>query len=78
MAITITENAADRAKKFLGNRGRGIGLRIGVKTTGCSGMSYVIEFADEVEKEDTVFEEKGIKIIVDPKCLLYLDGTEIP
>ena len=56
MAITITENAADRAKKFLGNRGRGIGLRIGVKTTGCSGMSYVIEFADEVEKEDTVFE----------------------
>ena len=77
MAITITENAADSAKKFLGNRGRGIGLRIGVKTTGCSGMSYVIEFADEVEKEDTVFEEKGIKIIVDPKCLLYLDGTEI-
>ena len=64
MAITITKNAADRAKKFLGNRGRGIGLRIGVKTTGCSGMSYVIEFADEVEKEDTVFEEKGIKIIV--------------
>ena len=69
MAITITENAADRAKTFLGNRGHGVGLRIGIKTTGCSGM--------RVEKDDTVFEEKGIKIIVDPKCLLYLDGTEI-
>ena len=77
MAITITDNAADRVKTFLTNRGKGVGLRVGVKTTGCSGMAYVIEFADEIDKSDTVFEEKGIKIIVDPKCLLYLDGTEL-
>ena len=77
MAITITENAADRVKNFLANRGRGVGLRVGVKTTGCSGMAYVIEFADDIEESDTVFEEKGVKIVVDPKCLLYLDGTEL-
>ena len=77
MAITITDNAADRVKTFLTNRGKGVGLRVGVKTTGCSGMAYVIEFADEIDKSDTVCEEKGIKIIVDPKCLLYLDGTEL-
>jgi len=77
MAITITENAADRVKKYIGNRGRGVGLRVGVKTTGCSGMAYVVEFADSIDKEDTVFEEKGVKIIVDPKCLVYLDGSEL-
>ena len=77
MSITITENAADRVKTFLDNRGSGVGLRVGVKTTGCSGMAYIIEFADNVDKDDTVFEEKGVKIIVDPKCLLYLDGTEL-
>ena len=77
MAITITESAAARVKDFLGNRGKGIGLRVGVKTTGCSGMAYVIEFADQVDQDDTVFEERGVKIIVDPKCLMYLDGTEL-
>ena len=77
MAITITENAASRVKSFLHDRGKGIGLRVGVKTTGCSGMDYVIEFADEVDKDDTIFEDRGIKIIVDPKCLMYLDGTEL-
>jgi len=77
MAITITEIAARRVKTFLDDRGRGIGLRVGVKTTGCSGMAYVIEFADEVETEDTIFEDRGVKIIVDPKCLIYLDGTEL-
>ena len=77
MAITITETAATRVKDFLGNRGKGIGLRVGVKTTGCSGMAYVIEFADQIDKDDTVFEERGVKIIVDPKCLMYLDGTEL-
>ena len=77
MSITITENAADRVKTFLDNRGSGVGLRVGVKTTGCSGMAYIIEFADNIGKDDTVFEEKGVKIIVDPKCLLYLDGTEL-
>ena len=77
MAITITDNAASRVKTFLNNRGKGIGLRLGVKTTGCSGMAYVIEFADKVDKDDTVFEEKGIKIVVEPKSLLYLDGAEL-
>ena len=77
MAITITESAAKRVKTFLDDRGKGIGLRVGVKTTGCSGMAYVIEFADEVETEDTIFENRGVKIIVDPKCLIYLDGTEL-
>ncbi len=77
MAISLTDNAAQRVKTFLEKRGHGIGLRVGVKTTGCSGMAYVIEYADKVDLNDTVFELKGVKIIVDPKCLLYLDGTEL-
>ncbi len=77
MAITLTETAAARVKEFLANRGKGIGLRLGVRTTGCSGMAYVLEFADEVEPEDKVFESNGVKVIVDPKSLLYLDGTEL-
>ena len=77
MGITLTEAAANHVKTFLDNRGKGVGLRLGVKTTGCSGMAYVLEFADEVESEDKVFDEKGIKIIIDPKSLIYLDGTEL-
>ncbi|MFK5985776.1 MAG: iron-sulfur cluster assembly protein IscA [Pseudomonadota bacterium] len=77
MSITLTQNAADRIKKFLDNRGKGIGLRLGVKTNGCSGMGYAIEFVDEVLDEDNIFEDKGIKVVVDPKSLLYIDGTEI-
>lgn len=77
MAISMTENAAVRVQHFLDNRGSGIGLRLGVKTTGCSGMAYVLEFVDESEAEDTIFDVNGIKIIVDPKSLIYLDGTEL-
>ena len=77
MAISLTETAADRVAKFLANRGKGVGLRLGVKTTGCSGMAYTMEFADSVEETDTVFEERGLKLIVDPKSLVYLDGTEL-
>ena len=77
MAISMTETAADRVKTFLENRGRGIGVRIGVKTSGCSGMAYVIEFVDELEDNDQVFEDHGVKVIVDDKSLLYLDGTEV-
>ncbi|HKJ76322.1 MAG TPA: iron-sulfur cluster assembly protein IscA [Gammaproteobacteria bacterium] len=77
MGITMTERAADRVRNFLDNRGSGVGLRLGVKTSGCSGMSYVLEFADEIEEEDQVFEDHGVKIVVDPKSLLYLDGTEL-
>jgi len=77
MGITMTDTAAERVKAFLANRGKGEGLRLGVKTTGCSGMAYVIEFVDAIEGDDTVFESNGIKIIIDPKSLLYLDGTEL-
>ncbi|MBU0656463.1 MAG: iron-sulfur cluster assembly protein IscA [Gammaproteobacteria bacterium] len=75
--ITMTPTAADRVTKFLANRGKGVGLRLGVKTTGCSGMAYVMEFVDEVQEGDTVFESQGVKVIVDPKALVYLDGTEV-
>jgi len=77
MGITLTETAADRVKGFLANRGKGEGLRLGVKTTGCSGMAYVIEFADEAEAGDEVFESQGVKIFVDAKSLVYLNGTEL-
>jgi len=77
MTITLTESAADRIQSFLDNRGKGVGLRLGVKTTGCSGMAYIIEFADEIDSDDNVFEDKGVKVLVDPKSLIYLDGTEV-
>jgi len=77
MAITMTEAAATRVKQFLDNRGKGMGLRLGVKTTGCSGMAYVIEYADALEEGDVVFEDHGIKVIVNPRSLVYLDGTEL-
>ncbi|MEE8428898.1 MAG: iron-sulfur cluster assembly protein IscA [Gammaproteobacteria bacterium] len=77
MAITLTVAAADRVKEFLANRGKGIGLRLGVRTTGCSGMAYVLEFVDEIAADDVVFEHHGVKVIVSPKSLAYLDGTEL-
>ena len=77
MSITMTPAAANHVRSFLANRGKGLGLRLGVRTSGCSGMAYVIEFADELETDDQVFEEQGVKVIVDPKSLLYLDGTEL-
>ncbi|ALP40158.1 iron-sulfur cluster assembly protein IscA [Aeromonas schubertii] len=77
MAITMTDAAAARVASFLTNRGKGIGLRLGVKTTGCSGLAYVLEFVDELGEEDQVFEEKGVRIIVDGKSLSHLDGTEL-
>ncbi len=77
MAVTLTETAAGRVKHFLANRGKGIGLRLGVKTSGCSGMAYIIEFVDELNADDQVFEDKDVKVIVDAKSLLYLDGTEL-
>lgn len=77
MAITLTETAAARVQKFIANRGKGAGLRLGVKTTGCSGMAYTLEFADEVEPEDVLFESNGVTVLIDPKSLVYLDGTEL-
>ncbi|HDV7287767.1 iron-sulfur cluster assembly protein IscA [Pasteurella multocida] len=77
MGISLTETAADRVRTFLANRGKGIGLRLGIKTSGCSGLAYVLEFVDELNPEDQVFEQHGVKIIVDAKSLVYLDGTEL-
>ena len=77
MAVTLTEKAAEHVQKFLTKRGKGIGIRVGVKTSGCSGMAYALEFVDAAEPEDNVFESYGIKVIVDPKSLVYIDGTDI-
>ncbi len=77
MSISLTDSAADRVKTFLQKRGKGVGVRLGIKTTGCSGMAYTIEFADDIEDTDEVFEDKGVKVIVNPKSLVYLQGTEL-
>jgi iron-sulfur cluster assembly protein len=77
MAITLTESAATRVRTFLENRGKGVGLRLGVRTTGCSGMAYVLEFVDDLNEEDQIFEDHGVKVVVDPKSLVYLDGTQL-
>jgi iron-sulfur cluster assembly protein len=77
MAITLTESAAARVKAFMDSRGKGIGLRLGVRTTGCSGMAYVLEFVDDLGEDDQIFEDQGVKVIVDPKSLVYLDGTQL-
>jgi iron-sulfur cluster assembly protein len=77
MAITLTAAAADRVRSFMEKRGKGVGLRLGVKTTGCSGMAYVMEYADQVEEDDVVFEDQGVKVLINPKSLVYLDGTEL-
>lgn len=77
MAITLTEAAATRVRSHLLSRGKGEGLRLGVKTMGCSGLAYVVDFADEVKADDEVFTSNGIKVIVDRDAMKYVDGTEI-
>jgi iron-sulfur cluster assembly protein len=77
MAITLSERAAQRVQKFLDQRGKGIGLRLGVRTSGCSGMAYTLEFVDESTSEDLAFESHGVQVIIDPKSLTFLDGTEL-
>jgi iron-sulfur cluster assembly protein len=77
MAISMTAAAADRVRSFLTNRGKGVGLRVGVKTTGCSGLAYVLEFVDELNDDDQVFEYDDLKLIVDGKSLVYIDGTQL-
>ena len=77
MAITLTENAAGHVQRSLSKRGKGIGLRVGVRTSGCSGLAYKLEFADQANPEDVQFESHGIKVLVDPKSLQYIDGTEL-
>lgn len=77
MRVSLSEAAARHITRYLARRGKGVGVRLGVKTTGCSGLAYKIEFADEVAPEDIVFEQQGVKILVDPKSLPYIDGTEL-
>jgi iron-sulfur cluster assembly protein len=77
MGITITEAAAKHVQTFLINRGKGLGIRLSVRTSGCSGMAYEMEFVDELQDEDLVFENYGVKVVIDPKSLVYLDGTEV-
>ena len=77
MSISLTTAAADRVKTFLTRRGHGVGLRIGVKKTGCSGFAYVVNYADDVQNDDVIFEEQGVKVIVDRESLGYIDGTQV-
>ena len=74
MAITLTENAVKHVRNFLTKRGKGVGLRVGVRTSGCSGMAYKLEFADEVADDDLQFVSDGVTVLVDPKSLPYIDG----
>ena len=75
--ITLTEKAAQHVQSYLAKRGKGVGLRLGVRTTGCSGLAYKLEFADEIRPEDSAFETNGVKVLIDPKSLAYLEGTEL-
>jgi iron-sulfur cluster assembly protein len=77
MGIILTDKAAKHVANFLEKRGKGIGLRLGVRTSGCSGMAYKLEFVDEVNADDLVFDSAGVKVIVDAKSLPYLDGMEL-
>ena len=77
MAISLTESAADRVQHFLKERGRGLGLRLGVRKTGCSGFAYVINYADEAHPEDLMFEDRGVRVYVDPVSLPLVDGTTV-
>lgn len=77
MAITLTESAANRVASHLDKRGHGFGLRLGIKRTGCSGWAYVIDYADEKGDNDVVFEDHGVRVVVDREHLSFLDGTEL-
>ena len=77
MAISLTESAADRIKTFLAARGHGVGLRLGVRKTGCSGFAYVVNYADDSAANDLVFEDRGVKVFVDPDSLPLINGTTV-
>ncbi|MHB1668717.1 MAG: iron-sulfur cluster assembly protein IscA [Thiomonas sp.] len=77
MSITLSEKAAKHVQNYLVQRGKGVGVRLGVKTTGCSGLAYKLEYADAVTSDDQVFESHGVKVLIDTKSLSYLDGTEL-
>jgi iron-sulfur cluster assembly protein len=77
MAVTLTQQAANHIDRYLQRRGKGVGLRLGVRTTGCSGMAYKLEYVDAPDAADEVFESFGVKVFVDAKSLSYIDGTEL-
>jgi iron-sulfur cluster assembly protein len=77
MAISLTSNAATRVRTYLAKRGSGVGLRLGVRKSGCNGWAYTIDYADTVQADDVVFDQAGVKVIVDPESLGLIDGTEI-
>jgi len=77
MSVSLTPAAVERVQSFLAKRGRGVGLRLAVRKTGCSGFAYVVSYADEIGEADVVFEDSGVKVIVDGESLRYVDGTEI-
>jgi len=77
MAISLTSNAATRVRTYLEKRGSGVGLRLGVRKSGCNGWAYTIDYADAVQPDDVVFDDAGVKVIVDPESLELIDGTEI-
>ena len=75
--VSLTQNAAERVRTFLAQRGHGLGLRVGIKKTGCNGYAYIIDYADSVEDDDEIFEQRGVKVIVDRQSLALIDGTEV-
>jgi len=77
MALSLTQSAAERVKAYLERRGHGMGLRVGIRKTGCSGYAYVIDYADSVDDDDIVFEDRGVKIVVDTGSLQFIDGTQV-
>ncbi len=77
MAISLTQPAAERIRTYLETRGKGVGLRVGIKKTGCSGYAYVVNYADDIGDSDVVFEDYGVKIVVDKESLKLIDGTEV-
>ncbi|HRP74004.1 MAG TPA: iron-sulfur cluster assembly protein IscA [Rhodocyclaceae bacterium] len=77
MGVTLSESAARHVANFLEKRGKGVGIRLGVRTSGCSGMAYKLEYVDEAQEDDLVFESHGLKVVIDPKSLPYLEGTEL-
>ena len=77
MSISLTPSALERVQSYLAKRGRGLGLRVGVRKTGCSGYAYVIDYADSIDPDDVVFDEQGVKVIVNGESLKLIDGTEV-
>ena len=77
MSISLTESAAERVRRHLDRRGRGVGLRIGIRKTGCSGFAYTIDYADAIEPADSVFDDSGVTVVVDNDSLKLIDGTQV-